>query len=75
MAISCEPHDLTEASKCFMCLSPEEREAINTYLLAVIAGGSTDPQTLSTDAKCFQCFPVNQLRQIQAYLLCQILNK
>lgn len=74
MAISCEPSDLTTAAKCFVCLSPEEREAVKTYLLAVIAAGSTDPEVLASAAKCFQCIPKDQLRQIQAYLLCQIAN-
>lgn len=48
---------------------------IDTYLLAVIAGGSTDPETLALAAKNYQGIPPGMLRRIQAYLLCQIVNK
>lgn len=74
MAVSCEPADLAELAKCFMCLTPDEREAIKTYLLAVIAGGSTDPETLAESAKCFKCMDLPTHKAVQNYLLCQILN-
>ena len=74
MAISCTPSDLAVAAKCF-CLPSGTQQAINTYLLAVIAGGSTDPATLAIAAKNFQGIPPQILIQIQAYLLCQIVNK
>lgn len=72
MAISCTPADLAAAAKCFQCLPSEQKQWIDTYLLAVIAKGSTDPNTLALAAKCFQCIPSGMLRRIQAYLLCQI---
>lgn len=72
MAISCTPADLAAAAKCFQCLPSEQKQWIDTYLLAVIAKGSTDPNTLALAAKCFQCIPPGMLRRIQAYLLCQI---
>lgn len=71
MAISCEPSDLAEAAKCYTCLDPAQREAVKTYLLAVIAGGSTDPETLLTEAKCFVCLDPLQREVINSYLLCQ----
>ncbi len=75
MAISCTPADLAAAAKCFQCLPSEQKQWIDTYLLAVIAGGSTDPNTLANAAKCFQCIPEGALPRVMAYLLCQIVNK
>lgn len=72
MPVSCDPTDLAAAAKCFICLDVAQREAIKTYLLAVIAGGSTDPNTLMEAAKCFVCIPPDKQKQIQTYLLCQI---
>lgn len=71
MAISCTAEDLAEAAKCYACLTPKQKEAIKTYLLAVIAGGSTDPATLMEEAKCFLCLTEHQLKAIQVYLTCQ----
>lgn len=75
MPVSCAPADLAAAAKCFQCLPSEQKQWIDTYLLAVIAGGSTDPNTLAIAAKGFQGIPPGMLRRIQAYLLCQIVNK
>jgi hypothetical protein len=76
MPLSCTPSDLAAEATCFECqLSDAQRAAIQTYLLAVIAGGSTDPQTLLTAASQFQNLSGVQLAQIQAYLLCAIVNK
>lgn len=72
--ISCDPSLLAEAAKCFDCVPAGRQMAIQTYLLALIAGGSTDPQTLATEAKCFQCVPGDTQAAIQNYLLCQIVN-
>lgn len=72
MATSCDTSDLAEAAKRFTCLMPEMREAVKTYLLAVMAGGSTDPVVLMDAAKCFKCVP--DQKALQNYLLCQILN-
>lgn len=71
MAISCAPADLAEASACYGRLTPKQKEAIKTYLLAVIAGGSTDPQVLMAQAKCFMGLSEKQLKAIQVYLTCQ----
>jgi hypothetical protein len=73
MPISCEPSDLAEAAKCF-CLSDHTQTAVQTYLLAVIAGGSLDPNVLQEDAKAFRGLSTEKLLDIQAYLLCQIAN-
>lgn len=74
MAINCDPESLAAAAKCFQCLNEVSREAVNTYLLAVIAGGSTDPETLAQQAAAFQGLQGRHL-QVQDYLLCQIANK
>ena len=72
---TCTPAALAEGAKCFQCLPSEQKMWIDTYLLAVIAGGSTDPETLALAAKNYQGIPPGMLRRIQAYLLCQIVNK
>ncbi len=74
MAISCDLTDLAAAATCFDDLSDGQLEQIKTYLLAVIAGGSTDPETLAASAKCFYKLSQEQLLEVQTYLLCQIAN-
>lgn len=74
MALSCEPSDLIASAKCFDCIPKDMQSALQTYLLAVIAGGSLDPSTLLAEAKCFQ-FTEEIQQRIQTYLLCQIANK
>jgi len=76
MPISCDPNDLAEASKCFLgCLSPAERSAIQTYLLAVKAGGSLDPQVLLRLSSAFLCcLNEPQMKAVQVYLGCQLVN-
>ncbi len=75
MPTSCAPGDLANSAKTFQGLGVEQKQWIDTYLLAVIAGGSTDPGTLAKAAGCFQCVPTDMIPRIQAYLLCQIVNK
>jgi len=74
MSVSCVPSDVAKAAKCF-CLSPAEKDAVDTYLLAVIAGGSTDPKTLASASKAFQGIPEGTIKAVQVYLLCHIVNK
>jgi hypothetical protein len=71
--MDCTVESLSAAAKCFDCLSQGQKESINTYLLAVRAGGSTDPTVLLEQAKCFTCLNTAELKQVQTYLLCQIL--
>ncbi len=73
-AINCTPDNLADLSRCFLCMTEQQREAAKTYLLAVIVGGSTDPTVLMEESKCFQCLSVAQLRKLQPYLLCIISN-
>lgn len=45
--------------------------AVQTYLLAQLAGGSTDPSTLANQARCFSCnLTPQQMQVIKTYLLC-----
>lgn len=74
MAVDCTPNGLAEAAKCFVCLPPASQTQVQTYLLAVIAGGSTDPNVLLEQAKAFQGISPAALLEIQTYLLCQIVN-
>lgn len=77
MAVDCSPEALAEASKCFMCFSPKQLDAINTLNLARIAnaltGSSMDPEVLARDAAAFQALDGQQM-QVQNFLLCNIAN-
>lgn len=72
MAISCETNDLLAVASCMQCLEPVQHLMVQTYLLALIAGASTDPNVLIELAKGFQRVPPAVLQQIEVYLLCQI---
>jgi len=71
--VTCTANSLATAAKQFESLSEAQSVAVQTYLLAVIAGGSTNPATLLAAAKCF-CLGERELMQIQDYLLCTIAN-
>ena len=76
MAINCDPKALADAAKCFQsCIPAGMQPAVQTYLLAVIAGGSLDPKVLlaaaTTPGKSFLVLEGVQ-QEVQAYLLCQI---
>ena len=74
MAIDCDPSTLANDARCFQsCIPNEMQQAIQTYLLAVIAGESLDPDTLLEKAKCFKCLDGMQA-EVQSYLLCAIAN-
>lgn len=77
MAIDCSTDAVMDAAKCFdKCIPPGMQAAVQTYLLAVIAGGSTDPAVLMDQAKCFdKCIPKGMHLAIQDMLLCNIVNK
>jgi hypothetical protein len=51
------------------------QKPVELYLLAVIAGGSTDPATIVNAAKCFTCIPRSMRDAVEEYLLCQIVNR
>lgn len=73
MAISCNPNDLTEASKCY-CYDKETSQRVIIYLLAVIANlEATPPSELAALARCY-CYNDKTAKQVQNYLLCQIAN-
>lgn len=71
---SCDPNDLAEAARCFECLTEQQRSAIQTFLLAVIAGGSVDPNVLGVEAAAFTGLTEQQRQAIDNFLLCQIAN-
>jgi hypothetical protein len=72
MAQSCEPNDLAAAAKCFKCLSPDTLLQVQTFLLARLAGVTTDPNALAQLAKDFQRLPDATLVEINTLLLCRI---
>jgi hypothetical protein len=76
MPVSCATNDLIDGAKCFQqCIPQGMQLAVQTYLLAVIAGGTLDPRELANQARCFNnCLSVGEQLAIQSYLLCQIAN-
>jgi hypothetical protein len=74
MAIACDPASLAKASTCFVGFDEGQLLQVQTYLLAVIAGGSLDPKTLMKAATCFSGLSEGQLLQIQSYLLCSLVG-
>ena len=74
MPVTCTASSLASEAACFTGLSPDQQEAIKIYLLATIAGASTNPNTLATLAACFTGFTAEQQEAIQTYLLCQVAN-
>lgn len=70
----CTPTSLMAQANCFKsCLQPDQIQAVIAYLLAQLAGGSTDPLVLFQQASCFHsCLNPHQLKAVQVYLLCQI---
>lgn len=72
--MACEPSTLANDARCFGCyLTPMQHVAAQTYLLAILAGGSTDPATLANEARCFSCnmTPI-QMQIVKTYLLCAL---
>lgn len=74
MAVPSDTNTLLDAAKCFDCYEPGQREYVNTYLLAVAAGGSLDPQVLLEASKCLWCVEPGQLKYIQTLLQHRIAN-
>lgn len=71
-AVNCDPAALVKASACLSCLTPGQHRMVQTYLLAVAAGGSTDPKVLLPLAKCFTCLTPGEQEIVQIYLECKI---
>ena len=72
MAISCDPNALAALATCMQCENPKTHLEIQTYILAVIAGLTTDADALALLAKDFQRLSPATLQQIMVYELCQI---
>ena len=63
-------NSLLESSKCFECYKVGQRETVNTYLLALKAGGTLDPQTLLSAAQAngFDKLEPGQRMAVETYL-------
>ncbi len=75
--ISTDPQTLAAAANCFNCIIPVgEQLAVQTYILAVIAGLPTDQagvQALVNAARCFSCtIPPGDQLAVQNYILAQL---
>ena len=62
------PYALSAAAACF-CSTPAFHRAQITYLLARLAGGSTDPAALAYSARCWNGVSEKMLLADQNYLL------
>ena len=74
---STDPLVLAAAANCFLqCIPVGYQLAIQTYLLATIAGLPTDQagvQTLVNNATCFmQCIPPSDQIAVQNWILAQL---
>ena len=77
MPIDCSDLDgLADSAKCILeSTSPEQRQAMIVYLLATIAGVSTDPTDLASASKCIlSSMTIKQMKAAQTQLLCTIVN-
>lgn len=72
MAVSCEPSDLTAAAKCLDCIPNSMQMPVMIYLLATIAGETTDAAALVLKAKCLECIPHDMQMPVMNFLLCTI---
>jgi hypothetical protein len=70
--VACDPSDLALSANLFQNLFPEQKQAVVTYLLALLAGGPMDPSVLALQAKDFQNLQPEARQQVDTYLLCQL---
>lgn len=70
--MACDTNSLINLARTFSSLGAMQHMQVQTYMLALLAGGSTDPSTLAQAARCFSCLTPAQLQQVKAYLLCQL---
>jgi hypothetical protein len=75
-AVACDSNSLIDAAKCFQqCIPLGMQAAVQTMLLAQIAGDTRSPSDLANAARCFfDCIPPGEQMAVQNYLLCAILN-
>lgn len=69
--MDCTPASLLQNASCFSCLDKKQLLAIQTYLLAVRAGGSIVPSELLQSAVAFTSLSKKQLMALSVYSLCQ----
>jgi hypothetical protein len=76
-AISCDPNALMQAATCYNdCIPPGMQAAVQTYLIAVMNGGTTDPKVLLAEAIAAGFDKLQGTNAIvDTYLLCSLANK
>src|SRR5258705_697753 len=69
--MDCTPQSLITNANGVICCLPmgKQTAAVKLWLLATIAGVSTDPSLLRENAKCLDCVPIGTLLAIRTYLL------
>lgn len=63
------PNSLVDDSRGFRRYSARDSWEVDTYLLAVLAGGSTDPETLMLSARAFESIPSRMFFEVKAYYI------
>lgn len=75
MPVACDPQSLIDAATCFGCIPIGMQMAVQTMLIAQIAGDTRTPQELADAARCFfNCINPGEQLAVQNYLLCQYLS-
>lgn len=73
--MDCTPQALMQEARCYKCIPPRILDAVLTYELATIAGGTMDPRELVREAAQFiNCIPPGMQQAVQVKLLCDILD-
>lgn len=72
--MACDPKQLATDANCFLCEGVKVNLAVQTLLLARLAGGSVDPKVLASQAATagFMELSEKEMLAIQAQKLCQI---
>src|SRR5678816_1289656 len=72
MPITCTANDLLPLAAVMRGMSEEQRNYVNTYLLALAAGVDPDPNAILAAANCFRCVPEQKLKEMSAWLICSV---
>lgn len=76
MPVACDTNSLIDAAKCYdTCIPAHMQLAVQTMLLASIAGDTRTPSELANAARCFNdCIPPGEQLAVQNLLLCNLVN-
>lgn len=76
--MACVPNELMAQGTCFLCLTPDMRQAVRLRLLCGIANEdpalNITPGGLLAASVCFLCLDRQQRDAVETYLLCQLVR-